>query len=125
VTNRILIAGGDISLLECMERILVNHGYQVFTFFDGIDALTGVVGHRPDMILVETSMPRLNAYQFCYLIKRNVVFRPVPVTVISDTDGLNERARGRSLGATYQLVKPFGDQELLEITGKCRNFGSE
>jgi len=108
-----------------MERILVNHGYQVFTFFDGIDALTGVVGHRPDMILVETSMPRLNAYQFCYLIKRNVVFRPVPVTVISDTDGLNERARGRSLGATYQLVKPFGDQELLEITGKCRNFGSE
>ncbi len=119
MTCKILLASGDRSLLECAERILSNQKYQVYSFVDGIDALTGVVNHRPDLILVDTSLPRLTAHQFCYLVKCNVEFRSIPAIILSNTDGLNERAEGYSAGAIYQLVKPLDDQELLRVARYC------
>lgn len=116
MTDKILLASGDSPLLERAGRVLADQEYQVCPFVDGINALIGVVNHRPDLIFVDTLLPRLTAHQFCYLVKRNAEFRPVPVIILSNTNGLAERAKGHSVGAIYQLVKPFDDQELLKVT---------
>ena len=119
LARKILFASSDASLLVRAERILAALEYQVLPFADGIDALTGVVNHRPGLIFIDASLNRLTAHQLCYLVKRNVEFRPIPVIILSSTNGLNERAKSHSVGAIYQLVKPFDDQELLRAARYC------
>jgi len=115
VDHKILIISSDTSLLTSTKQFLVTQNYQILTFMDGIDAMVGVVNHRPNLILIDTSLPRLNAHQFCYLVKRNIEFRSIPVIILSHTNGLAERAKGHAVGSIYHLVLPINNQELIMV----------
>jgi twitching motility two-component system response regulator PilG len=58
-------------------------------------------------------MPRLDGYQTCAIIKRNVKFSNVPVVMLSSKDGVFDKARGRMAGAQDYLTKPFSKEQLL------------
>jgi len=58
-------------------------------------------------------MPRLDGYQTCALIKNNKTFKDTPVIMLSSKDSIFDRARGRIVGSTQYLTKPFTKEDLL------------
>ena len=83
------------------------------TAVDGLEALSKIADHKPDIIFVDIMMPRLDGYQTCALIKHNNNFRQTPVIMLSSKDGLFDRARGRIVGSEQYLTKPFTKDELV------------
>jgi twitching motility two-component system response regulator PilG len=110
---KVLVIDDSKTIRRTAETLLKKAGCDVMTAEDGFEALARVVDYRPDVILVDIMMPRLDGYQTCALIKNNDVFRKTPVIMLSSKDGLFDRARGRIVGSDEYLTKPFTREELL------------
>jgi len=110
---KVLIIDDSKTIRRTAETLLSKAGCVVITAADGFEALGRVVNDRPDLILVDIMMPRLDGYQTCALIKNNQMLRHTPVIMLSSKDGLFDRARGRMVGAEQYLTKPFSKDELL------------
>ena len=79
-----------------------------------------VVDRKPDLIFCDILMPRLDGYQTCAIIKRNVKFAAVPIIMLSSKDGLFDKARGRMVGSEDYLTKPFTKDQLLTAVQQHR-----
>ena len=86
---------------------------------DGFEAMSKIVDNQPDIIFVDITMPRLDGYQACMLIKKNPIYQSIPVIMLSSKDGLFDKARGRMAGSDDYLTKPFTAEGLLSI---IRNY---
>lgn len=95
------------------EIFLNQAGCEVILAEDGFDALAKIADHQPDMVFVDIMMPRLDGYQTCSLIKKNAHFKATPVIMLSSKDGLFDKARGRMVGSSEYLTKPFTKDTLL------------
>jgi twitching motility two-component system response regulator PilG len=110
---KVLVIDDSNTIRRSAEIFLKQGGYQVLLAEDGFDALSKVNDHEPDLIFCDILMPRLDGYQTCAIIKRNVKFANVPVIMLSSKDGLFDRARGNILGSAEYLTKPFSKESLL------------
>ena len=93
--------------------MLTKVGSDVVTAFDGFEALSKIAENKPDIIFVDIMMPRLDGYQTCALIKNNTTFKDTPVIMLSSKDSIFDRARGRIVGSTEYLTKPFTKEDLI------------
>ncbi|RMH43923.1 MAG: response regulator [Gammaproteobacteria bacterium] len=110
---KVMIVDDSKTIRRTAETLLKKVGCEVHTAVDGFDALGKIADVHPDIIFVDIMMPRLDGYQTCALIKRNVAFRDTPVIMLSSKDGLFDRAKGRIVGSDQYLTKPFSRDELL------------
>lgn len=115
---KILVVDDSKTIRRTAEALLAQAGYRVVTAADGFEALALTADERPDLILVDVMMPRLDGYQTCALIKHNPHFRRIPVIMLTSKDGLFDRARGRVAGSDEYLTKPFTREELLEAVAR-------
>ena len=98
------------SARSCLEAA----GCRVDTAADGFEALAAIVRTRPDVVVADIVMPRLDGYQVCALVRNNAEFADLPVLLLSSRDGLFDRARGRIVGATDHIAKPFDADALVD-----------
>ena len=111
---RVLVIDDSNTIRRSAEMFLRQAGYEVLLAEDGFDALAKVSDHRPHLIFCDILMPRLDGYQTCAIIKRNVDFSHVPVVMLSSKDGVFDKARGRMVGSQDYLTKPFTKDQLLQ-----------
>ena len=111
---KVLVIDDSNTIRRSAEIFLKQGGYEVLLAEDGFDALSKVNDHAPDLIFCDILMPRLDGYQTCAIIKRNVKFSGVPVIMLSSKDGLFDKARGRMVGSQDYLTKPFTKDQLLQ-----------
>lgn len=111
---KVLVVDDSQTVRKSAEIYLKKHQYQVMTAEDGFDALGKVVDFRPDLIVMDIMMPRLDGYQTCAIIRRNSEFRGTPIVMLSGKDGVFDRARGRLVGASDYITKPFEEQALIQ-----------
>ena len=71
---------------------------EVFCSNDGVEAMEQLESLRPDLVLLDITMPRMDGYQVCKLIRNNPVTKDVPVIMISGKDGFFDKVRGRMAG---------------------------
>jgi len=117
--KRVLLVDDSKSARRATSEHLTAAGFSVITASDGFAALADVVEHQPHIIVADIVMPRLDGYQTCALLKRNPDYQAIPVVLISNRDGLFDRARGRLVGADAQLAKPFTGEELISTIKEC------
>ena len=117
---KVLVIDDSNTIRRSAEIFLKQGGYQVLLAEDGFDALSKVNDHEPDLIFCDILMPRLDGYQTCAIIKRNVKFANVPVIMLSSKDGLFDKARGRMVGSQDYLTKPFTKDQLLQAVEQHR-----
>ena len=111
---RVMVIDDSKTIRRTAETLLKREGAEVVTATDGFEALAKIADQRPQIIFVDIMMPRLDGYQTCALIKNNQVFKSTPVIMLSSTDGLFDKARGRIVGSEQYLTKPFTREELLD-----------
>jgi twitching motility two-component system response regulator PilG len=114
VPFKVLVIDDSNTIRRSAEIFLKQGGYEVLLAEDGFDALSKVNDHSPDLIFCDILMPRLDGYQTCAIIKRNLKFSGVPVIMLSSKDGLFDKARGRMVGSQDYLTKPFTKDQLLQ-----------
>ncbi len=115
---KVMVIDDSNTIRRSAEIFLAQAGCQVLLAEDGFDALAKIADHRPDVIFVDIMMPRLDGYQTCALIKKNVRLAGTPVIMLSSKDGLFDRARGRMVGSDEYLTKPFTKDSLLKAVAE-------
>ena len=118
---KVLVIDDSNTIRRSAEIFLKQGGHEVLLAEDGFDALAKVNDYQPDLIFCDILMPRLDGYQTCAIIKRNVRFSNVPIVMLSSKDGVFDKARGRMVGSQDYLTKPFTKDQLLQTVTQ---FGS-
>ncbi|QRM17982.1 response regulator [Dechloromonas sp. TW-R-39-2] len=115
---RVMVIDDSNTIRRSAEIFLVQAGCQVVLAEDGFDALAKVADHQPSVIFCDIMMPRLDGYQTCALIKKNPRYKSTPVIMLSSKDGLFDRVRGRMVGSSEYLTKPFTKDSLLQTVAR-------
>lgn len=111
VGMRILVVDDDRAVRESLRRSLTFNGYTVETAGDGLEALEKVVADRPDLIVLDVMMPRLDGLEVCRRLRS--AGDDLPILVLTARDSVSERVSGLDAGADDYLPKPFAMEELL------------
>ncbi len=110
----ILIVDDSATVRKLISGKLEKCGLEVMCAVDGMDALEKINEAIPDLILLDITMPRMDGYQVCKLIRGNEATKDVPIVMISGKDGFFDKVRGRMAGTTGYITKPFGPEALMK-----------
>jgi len=110
----ILVVDDSPTVRKLISGKLEKSGHEVVCAVDGMDALAKLNEIAPDLILLDITMPRMDGYQVCKLIRSNPVTKDIPVVMISGKDGFFDKVRGRMAGTTGYITKPFGPETLMK-----------
>ncbi|MEV4310774.1 response regulator transcription factor [Actinocrispum sp. NPDC049592] len=108
---RILVVDDDRAVRESLRRSLQFNGYQVEVAGDGQQALDTIAGSRPDAMVLDVMMPRLDGLQVCRQLRSSG--DDLPILVLTARDLVSDRVAGLDAGADDYLPKPFALEELL------------
>jgi len=108
---RILVVDDDRAVRESLRRSLQFNGYQVETAGDGMQALESVNAARPDAMVLDVMMPRLDGLEVCRRLRSTG--DDLPILVLTARDAVSDRVSGLDAGADDYLPKPFALEELL------------
>ena len=108
---RILIIEDELSMRTVLKDCLEVEKYRVLTAADGESGLQRAVGEKPDLVILDIMMPRLDGYTLCAELRR--LGNPVPILILTAKGQVEDRVRGLDVGADDYLVKPFSTEELL------------
>ena len=116
--NHIVYIDDEVTTGKMVESILTEQGYQTTIIGDPLEALSLVFQIKPDLILCDIAMPKLDGYELCAMLRQARVFRPIPIIMLTGKDGFIDRVQARMVGSTDYLSKPFGKSELLMLLEK-------
>jgi twitching motility two-component system response regulator PilG len=117
----VLVVDDSTTIRRSAQIFLESSGCNVITSDNGFDALGMVVDNKPDIILCDLIMPRLDGYQFCTLLKKSQYLCKIPVIFLSSKDGLFDKVRGVLVGCEDYLIKPFSKSSLLSMVALYSN----
>ncbi len=109
-----LVVDDSITVRRVTERFLHRNGMRVTTAKDGLDAISVMHDHKPDVILLDIEMPRMDGYEFASHVRNDPQVADVPIIMITSRVGDKHRARAIELGVNDYLGKPYQDSQLLE-----------
>lgn len=110
--GRVLVVDDDVALRESVAQVLEEEGYTVDHAIDGVAALDCIEQNRPDLILLDVLMPKMNGRQVLEELRGKSETRAIPILVMSAVSGI-ETNRSMALGASDIVEKPFDLDELL------------
>jgi DNA-binding response OmpR family regulator len=109
--ERILIIEDELPMRTALQDVLQAEGYRVLAAADGETGLHRAMAEKPDLILLDIMMPKLDGYAVCQELRR--LSNPVPVMMLTAKGQVEDRVTGLDAGADDYLVKPFSTEELL------------
>ena len=113
-SRKLVLAVDDSPTVRRLIAVsLERKGYRVVTAEDGMQALVRLAEHTPSLVLLDITMPKMDGYEVCKVIKRNQTLKHVPVLMLSGKDGIFDKIKGRIAGATDYIAKPFDIAMLL------------
>jgi signal transduction histidine kinase len=115
---RIVLADDNADMRAYLHDLL-SHRYAVEAVGDGEQALAAALRNRPDLLISDVMMPRLDGFGLVQKLRANDALRDIPVILLSARAGEESRIEGLEAGADDYLVKPFSARELLARVGAC------
>lgn len=114
----VLVVDDSPAVRKLVQMTLRARGYNIVTAFDGVAAIKEIAQHEPCVILLDINMPRLDGYQLCSLIRKHERTQHIPVVMLSGKDGVFDQIRGKTVGCTSYIVKPFVPEALIKEVEK-------
>lgn len=117
----ILVVDDSPTVRKLISGKLEKCGHNVICSEDGIEAVKAIEESVPDLVLLDITMPRMDGYQVCKLIRANPRTARIPVVMISGKDGFFDKVRGRMAGTSGYITKPFGPETLMKAVESYLN----
>ena len=114
---RLLLAEPNGDMRHHLGHLLNNDGYEVLSVADREAALMVAKRQKPDLVLTDVMLPRLDGLGLVFALRRDLDLRDVPVIVLSNSASEEARAAGLRAGADDYLVKPCSPHDLLARVG--------
>ncbi len=111
---RVLIVDDSLTIRKVTSRLMQREGYIAEMAKDGFDALKMLTEKRPDIILLDIEMPRMDGFEFAKLAKSDPDFKDIPIIMITSRTADKHRERAMALGVGAYLGKPYQEDELLD-----------
>lgn len=114
----VLVVDDSPTVRKLVTMTLEKNGYRVVSSYDGVAAIREIAEHNPALILMDVNMPRMDGYQLCKLVRKHEATRHIPVLMLSGKDGVFDRLRGKMVGCSGYVPKPFVPEELVQAVGE-------
>ncbi|MDY6840551.1 MAG: Hpt domain-containing protein [Pseudomonadota bacterium] len=118
----VMVVDDSVTVRKVTSRLLERNGMEVITAKDGLDAVAQLQDHKPDIILLDIEMPRMDGFEVASFVRHDDNLRETPICMITSRTGEKHRERALAIGVNEYLGKPFQEAELLEtikrLTGR-------
>ncbi|MGH8439689.1 MAG: Hpt domain-containing protein, partial [Pseudomonas sp.] len=110
----VMVVDDSVTVRKVTGRLLERHGMNVLTAKDGVDAMTLLQEHRPDVLLLDIEMPRMDGFEVATQIRHDPALKDLPIIMITSRTGQKHRDRAMSIGVNDYLGKPYQESVLLQ-----------
>ena len=114
VALTVLTVDDSRTMRDMLKHSLVAAGFRVLQAEDGIDGLEVLKTEKPDVVVTDINMPRLDGFGFIEAVRRDVERRGMPVLVLTTEADAEKKSRAKAAGATGWIVKPFDPVKLVD-----------
>lgn len=113
MTKKVLIADDEQNIVISLEFLLRREGFEVLIASDGEEALTKLRAEKPDLVLLDVMMPKMNGFDVCQAIRADPDLANMRVLMLTAKGREAEVSKGLGLGADAYMTKPFSTKELV------------
>ncbi|WP_190539222.1 response regulator [Pseudomonas typographi] len=114
----VLVVDDSVTVRKVTSRLLERHGMRVLTARDGVEAMAILQEHRPDVLLLDIEMPRMDGFEVASKVRNNPHLSTLPIIMITSRTGEKHRERAMAIGVNEYLGKPFQEAQLLSSIAK-------
>jgi len=111
---KILVVDDEEHIVMILKDSLEFSGFQVVTALDGQQAMESVEKERPDLIVLDIGMPKLDGWEVCRRLKSNEATQPIPIIILTAYAQTSDQRKGMQLGADRFITKPCDLTYLVE-----------
>ena len=105
--KKILIVDDEAELVDLVKIRLEAAGYDVVKAYDGQEGLEKAKSEKPDLILLDIMMPKMDGYKVCGLLKMDARFKKIPIILFSAKAQKEDELIAKEVGADFYITKPF------------------
>jgi len=113
MAKKILLVDDEPHIIMMLENRMKHEGYEVITACDGQEALTKAKKEKPDLIILDLMLPKLDGYKVCRMLKFDEKYKHIPIIMLSARAQEADKKMGETVGADGYVTKPFEPQVLL------------
>ena len=110
----VMVVDDSVTVRKVTSRLLERNGMNVLTAKDGVDAITQLQERKPDIMLLDIEMPRMDGFEVATLVRHDERLKDLPIVMITSRTGEKHRDRALSIGVNEYLGKPYQESVLLE-----------
>ena len=122
--GKILVVDDEIYIVHILDFSLGMEGYEVTTALDGEQALERVAESKPDLIVLDIMMPKLDGYETCKVLKSREDTKDIPIILLSAKGRNVDQKTGFEVGADDYITKPFSPRKLVERINAILGHGT-
>jgi chemosensory pili system protein ChpA (sensor histidine kinase/response regulator) len=111
----VMVVDDSLTVRKITGRMLVREGYEVATAKDGVDALQQLQDIRPDCILLDVEMPRMDGFEFARNVRADAQTKRIPIIMITSRTADKHRNHALELGVNEYMGKPYQEDQLLAL----------
>jgi chemosensory pili system protein ChpA (sensor histidine kinase/response regulator) len=119
----ILVVDDSVSVRTVVARLMQRQGWQVLTAKDGVEAIERLHTRKPDLIILDVEMPRMNGYEFMSSLRAQNAFKETPVIMLTSRASAKHRNKAEALGVNGFMTKPYGDEEFVALVKRLSRIG--
>ena len=113
--KHILVVDDSPSVRRVVGNMLRQHGWEVQVARDGVEALEMITNETPAGVLLDIEMPRMDGYELMATVRAQEQYRTLPIVILTSRAASKHQQRAMQLGASAYVVKPYQDEELINI----------
>ncbi len=113
--KHVLVVDDSPSVRRVVGNMLKQHGWEVQVARDGVEALEMITHETPAAVLLDIEMPRMDGYELMATVRAQEQYRTLPLVILTSRAATKHQQRAMQLGASGYLVKPYQDEELINI----------
>jgi two-component system, OmpR family, alkaline phosphatase synthesis response regulator PhoP len=114
---KILIVDDDPIIRNLLMQILEpfeEHGVELMTAENGEIAVEKIRGERPQIVLLDVMMPKMNGFEVCGIVKKDTELRDTYIIILTAKGQETDKQKAKDLGADYYVTKPFNPDEIVK-----------
>ena len=116
--KKILVVQSSPTTRKVVVLTLKQEGFHMIEARDGLEALSKIDEERPDLVLLDTVLPKMDGYKILSIIKENKELKDMPVIMLTSKSGLFDKFKGKLAGSAAYLTKPFKPEDLVSTVQK-------